>query len=208
MPNAEKTAQAAKAMTFEKAAAAFIAAHEAGWRNEKHRAQWNSTLKTYVFPIFGDVTVARVDQAMVMKALDAIWATKPETASRVRGRVEAVLDWASVRGLRTGENPARWRGHLQKALPRRSQVRRVVHQPAMAIDEVPGFMAKLRDREGTAVRALEFTVLCATRTSDTLHAKPVTRDAQTPPPLRSPGFPPPASPTRFASLPISPICVI
>ena len=109
--------EAARAITFDDCAAAYIKAHEAGWRNAKHRQQWANTLATYVTPIFGSVLVGHVDVAMVMKVLEPLWATKPETAGRVRGRVEAVLDWARARGFREGENPARWRGHLSNLLP-------------------------------------------------------------------------------------------
>jgi hypothetical protein len=119
---AEKAGLAAKAAhstTFKECAEAYIAAHEAGWRNDKHRAQWRSTLKDYAYPIIGAVPVADVDQAMVMKVLDPIWPTKTETASRLRGRIEKVLDWAKARGHRSGDNPAlrRWRGLLAVSDP-------------------------------------------------------------------------------------------
>jgi hypothetical protein len=122
--------EAARAMTFRQCATAYIEAHRAGWRNAKHAAQWTATLETYAGPVFGDAPVHLVDVALVMKALDPIWTAKPETASRIRGRIEAVLDWATVRGYRTGENPARWKGHLQKLLPSRAKVRRVKHHAA------------------------------------------------------------------------------
>ena len=112
---------AAKAMTFEACAERYIAAHKAGWRNPKHAAQWPATLGTYVYPVFGALPVQAIDVGLVMKAIEPIWATKPETASRVRGRIESVLDWATARGYRQGENPARWRGHLENLLPKKSQ---------------------------------------------------------------------------------------
>ena len=114
-------------MTFDHCRDAYIASHRAGWRNTKHAAQRSSTLASYVTPIFGRVAVQAIDTGLVMKALEPIWASKPETASRVRGRVESVLDWAKVRGYRDGENPARWRGHLDKLFPARGKVRKIEH---------------------------------------------------------------------------------
>jgi hypothetical protein len=107
-------------------------------------------LETYAYPHFGEIAVADVDTGMVLKALEPIWATKPETASRVRGRIEAVLDWSKARGYREGENPARWRGHLDKLLPARRKVRKVEHHAALPYVELPAFMADLRQREGMA----------------------------------------------------------
>jgi hypothetical protein len=106
-------------MTFKACAERMIATLESAWKSPKHRAQWKATLATYVLPVFGDFSVAAIDTDLVMKAVEPIWATKPETAGRVRGRIEAVLDWAKARGYREGENPARWRGHLDKLLPNR-----------------------------------------------------------------------------------------
>ncbi len=161
----------ARAMTFEACAEAYMAAHEAGWRNPKHRSQWAATLKTYVYPVFGDLPVQMVDVGLVMKAIEPIWTRKPETASRVRGRIEAVLDWAAARGYREGENPARWRGRLENLLPKRSKVRRVVHHAALAYPEIGDFMAKLRGQEGVAARALEFLILTAARTGEVIGAR-------------------------------------
>ena len=134
---AEERLAAATAMTFQECAERYIDAHRAGWRNHKHAAQWPSTLATYVYPVFGSLPVQGVDVGLVTKALEPIWRTKPETASRVRGRIESVLDWATVRGYRKGENPARWRGHLDKLLPTRAKVRKVEHPrgPALYRDE-------------------------------------------------------------------------
>jgi integrase len=157
----------AKVMTFRDCGAAFIASHEVGWRNAKHRQQWGNTLKSYVYPTIGDLPVAAIDTALAVKALEPIWLTKPETASRVRGRIEAILDWARVRGYRESEaNPARWRGHLDKLLPSKQEVRDVRHHAALPYTEVPAFMRELRKREGVAERALEFGILTAMRSSE------------------------------------------
>jgi integrase len=157
---------AAKAVTFKECAATYIASHRAGWRNPKHAAQWEATLKTYAEPVIGGLSVQAVDTALVLKVLEPIWTVKPETAGRVRGRMESILDWAKVRGYRAGENPARWRGHLDKLLPVRSKVRRVEHHAALPYAELPGFLASLREQEGIAARALEFAILTAARTGE------------------------------------------
>jgi integrase len=163
--------EAAKAMTFGQCAERYIAAHRAGWRNGKHRDQWSSTLAVYVNPIFGGLPVQAIDTALVMKALEAIWNDKPETASRVRGRIESILDWATARGDRQGENPARWRGHLDKLLPKKTRVRRVEHHAALPYPEIAAFMAELRHQEGVAARALEFAILTAARTGEVIGAR-------------------------------------
>jgi len=168
---AQKATEAARALTFEQCAERYIAAHEASWKNAKHRQQWANTLKAYAYPLFGKVPVADVSQGMVMQILEPLWAEKTETASRLRGRIEAVLDWATVRGLRRGDNPARWRGHLDKLLPKRSRARKVQHHPALPYAELPGFMAKLREAEGLAACALALCILTATRSSETLEAR-------------------------------------
>lgn len=156
----------AKAVTFDQCATAYIDAHRAGWRNVKHATQWANTLATYVGPVFGALPVAAIDTVLVMKALQPIWADKPETASRLRARIEAVLDWARVSGFRAGDNPARWRGHLNKLLPPIQKRLRVKHHPALPYGEIGDFLADLRAQEGTAARALEFTILTACRTSE------------------------------------------
>jgi integrase len=161
----------ASAMTFKDCAKRYIAAHRAGWRNSKHAGQWESTLDTYAYPIFGPLPVAAVDTAMVMKALEPIWTEKPETASRVRGRIEAVLDWATARQFRAGDNPARWRGHLDKLLPARAKFRAVQHHAALPYADLPGFMADLRDQQGTAARCLEFVILTGARTGEAIGAQ-------------------------------------
>ncbi len=162
---------AAKAMSFRACADRYIASHKAGWRNAKHAAQWTATLETYVYPSFGALPVQGVDVGLVMKAIEPIWATKPETAGRVRGRIEAILDWASARGYRQGENPARWRGHLENLLPKRSKVRRVEHHAALPYPEIAAFMSELRQQEGVAARALEFAILTAARTGEVIGAR-------------------------------------
>ena len=170
---AERQAQLlaeAKGRTFREVAEEYIARNEAGWRNAKHRQQWRNTLATYVYPTFGDLPVAAIDAGLVVQVLDPIWATKPETASRVRGRIEAVLDAATVRGYRQGPNPAQWKGNLAHILPARSKVRRVEHHAALPFDELPAFLAALGERPGMAARALEFVILTAARTGEALGA--------------------------------------
>jgi integrase len=162
---------AAKRMTFKACAEAYIAAHRAGWKNPIHAKQWPSTLEKYVYPVFGDLPVQLVDTALVTKAIEPIWTTKPETAGRVRGRIESVLDWATARGHRTGENPARWRGHLENLLPKRSKVRRVEHHAALPYADLGAFVAELRRQEGVGARALEFTILTAARTGEVIGAR-------------------------------------
>ncbi len=162
--------QTASAMTFKECAEAYIKSHSAGWRNAKHTAQWTSTLKTYVFPVFGSLPVQAVDTALVMKALDPIWQVKTETASRVRGRIEAILDWAKARNYREGENPARWKGHLDNLLPARSKVKKVKHHAALPYDEIGAFMNQLSERESVSARGLEFQILTAARTGEVMGA--------------------------------------
>ena len=176
----------AKAISFKQASASYIKANKAGWKNPKHAAQWESTLTTYadpifgslpvaaidtaLVPIFGSLPVAAIDTALVMKALEAIWSEKPETASRLRGRIESVLDWATARGYRTGENPARWRGHLDKMLPARAKVQAVQHHAALPYRDLPAFMSSLRSQAGIGALALEFAVLTAARTGEVIAA--------------------------------------
>lgn len=159
-------AQQAKALTFEAAARAYIDAKSAEWKNAKHVAQWSATLETYAYPTLGKLHVADIQQAHILTMLEPIWTTKTETASRVRGRVENVLDWARVRGYRTGENPARWRGHLDKLLPAPKKIAKVEHHPAVPVKQVAKFYAELRERDGTAARALEFLTLTAARSGE------------------------------------------
>jgi integrase len=168
---AAEAATAAKAMTFEDAARAYIKAHQAGWRSPKSLAAWTGTLGTFVYPTLGALPVQLVDVGLVMKAIEPIWATKPETASRVRGRIEAVLDWATTRGYRSGENPARWRGHLENLLPKKNKIRRVAHHAALPYAKLSDFMTELREQQGVAARALEFAILTAARTAEVIGAR-------------------------------------
>jgi integrase len=168
---AEERLAAATVMTFADCAERYIAAHRASWRNPKHAAQWPSTLQTYAYPVFGSLPVQAIDTALVTKTIEPIWHDKPETASRVRGRIEAVLDWAKVRGYRNGENPARWRGHLDKLLPARAKVRKVEHHAALPYGEMGDFVGALREQEGIGARALEFMILTAMRTGEVIGAR-------------------------------------
>ncbi len=168
---ARQRLDAAKAISFKQCAESYITAHGAGWRNEKHAGQWSATLSTYAYPVIGGLAVQAVDTGLVLKVLEPIWTVKPETASRLRGRVESVLDFAKVRGYREGENPARWRGHLDKLLPARSKVRQVEHHAALLHAELPAFLANLREQEGIAARALEFAILTAARTGEVIGAR-------------------------------------
>jgi integrase len=167
----EERVEQAKAMTFQQCAQAYIAAHEAGWRSATHREQWSMTLSAYVYPVIGVLPAQAVDTGLVLKVLEPLWTTKPETASRVRGRVESVLDYAKARGFRDGENPARWRGNLDHLLPRRGKVAMVAHHPALPYAEIGAFMADLRRREGTSARCLEFAILTAARSGEVIGAR-------------------------------------
>jgi integrase len=168
---AQTQAAAVQAITFQAVATAYMDANEAGWRNDKHRAQWRSTLETYAYPHMGKLPVGDVTTSHVMAAINPIWGTKPETASRLRGRIESVLDYARSREWRTGENPARWKGHIANMLPARGKTRRVKHHAALPWREVRSFMTTLRGRPAVAARALEFAVLTAARTSEVLGAQ-------------------------------------
>lgn len=164
-------AQAAQiaGITFKQVAEAHIAANEGSWRNAKHRQQWRNTLATYVYPVIGDLPVAAIGTAHVLQMVEPIWTEKPETANRVRGRIETLLDAAKARGYREGENPARWRGHIAQILPVRAKLSRG-HHKAMPYAELPAFMGALRARKAMAALALEFVILTATRTSEVLGA--------------------------------------
>jgi integrase len=160
-----------KAITFAEAAQAFFDQHEKKWRNTKHRAQFLSTLKAYAYPKIGRLAVADIDTGQVLKVIEPIWATKTETANRVRGRIEQVLDWCTVRGYRVGDNPARWRGHLLNVLPPRGAVQKVKHHAALPFSEIGEFMAALKKREGTTAAALRFTILTSARSGEVIGAK-------------------------------------
>lgn len=158
-------------LTFDEAARRLIEAKAPEWRNAKHREQWRSTLATYASPVLGRMPVDAIEQRHILDVLAPIWTIKTETASRVRARIEAVLGWATVSGYRTGDNPARWRHHLDKVLPKPTKVRKVKHHPAMPIDAMPTFMAALRGRSGIAARALEFAILTAARSGEVRGAR-------------------------------------
>src|SRR3954452_5380693 len=151
------------ALTFKAAAEALIESKRPGWRNAKHAAQWGSTLETYAYPLLGRLDVKGVDTQAVLAVLRPIWTEKPEPASRVRQRIEAVLDYAAAVGARTGDNPARWRGHLDHLLAKPSKVKRVEHHAALDWREAPAFMAELVRREGIAAKALAFAIMTAAR---------------------------------------------
>jgi integrase len=170
--HAQTRLDAAKAMTFQQCADRYIKDHRAGWRNGKHVEQWESSLRRFTFPVIGALPVAAIDTALVRKVLDPIWTTKPETASRVRGRIENILDWAKASGYRAGaENPARWKGHLDHLLAERTKVRMVEHYAAMPYNDLPGFLVELRQKKGIDARALEFTILTAARVSEAVGAR-------------------------------------
>jgi len=168
---AARALTAAKSITFKEAAEAYMTAKRDGWKNAKHAKQWDATLEAYVYPKIGNLPVAEIDTGLVLKCVEAIWKDRTETASRVRGRIEAILDWATVRKYRQGDNPARWRGHLQHVLLDKSKVAKVEHHAALPYRELPSFMAALREREGVAVRALEFAILTAARTGEVIGAR-------------------------------------
>lgn len=161
----------ARTVKFRECAEAYIKAHRAGWRSPVHAKQWPASLETYVYPILGSLAVAAIDLPLVLRVIEPIWSTKPETASRVRGRIEAILDWATVRGYRQGENPARWRGHLESLLPSKTKVRAVEHHAALPYSEIAAFMVELRRQEGTGARALELSILTAARTGEVIGAR-------------------------------------
>ena len=165
-----------KAKTFEECATAYIKANQAGWKNDKHIQQWENTLATYAFPIIGKLPVAAIDTNLVLKVLQQevskgestvqLWHGKTETASRLRGRIESILDWAAFRGYRQGENPSRWKGHLQHELPARSKVQKIEHHAALPYRDLAEFMTELRKRDGMSARALEFAILTAARSGE------------------------------------------
>jgi integrase len=170
---AERAAQAleaARALTFDEATRQYFDQHERKWRNAKHRQQFLNTLATYAFPKIGRLSVAAIDTGLVLKCLEPIWHEKTETANRVRSRIESVLDWATVRGYRHGDNPARWKGHLDNVLPARGQIQKINHHAALPYADLPAFMTALKQREGVAARALEFTILTAARTGEVIGA--------------------------------------
>ena len=176
-PIAEKRArkaaaqlEAARAITFQDAAETYINDHHAAWKNEKNRQQWRNTLATYAYPVIGKLPVAAIDTGLVMRVLQPVWHDKPETASRVRMRIERVLGWATVNGYRNGDNPARWRGHLDHLLPAQGKIAPVAHHAALPYADIPDFIVELHERDGLAAEALEFLILTAARTGEVLGA--------------------------------------
>jgi integrase len=174
---AKARVEAAKAITFKECAEKYIEANKAGWRNDKHKDQWASTFNetkrgSRRFPApteaINDLPVAAIDTGLVLQVLEPIWQKTTETASRVRGRIEAVLDWAKVRGYRAGDNPARWKGHLDQVLPARGAIAPVKHRKALPYSELPEFVRSLRAKSGTSARALEFSILTAARTGEVI----------------------------------------
>lgn len=168
---AEKDLKKVKGVTFKDCALAYIESHKAGWKNRKHESQWRNTLNTYAYPEIGNLAVQDIDVGLVMKVLEPIWYKKTETATRVRQRIENILDWAKVRNYRTGENPALWRGHLDKLLPKRTKVQKVQHFNAMPYSDVPEYFRNLRKTDTLAAKALAFTILTATRSNEARGAK-------------------------------------
>jgi len=167
---ARKAAQA-DTITFWDAAEAYIETHKSAWRNEKHADQWESTLRVYAKPVLGNRDVRGIEPGHVLRVIKPIWETKRETASRVRGRIESVLDWATANKYREGDNPARWKGNLAHSLPRRAKLATEKHFPALPYGEVAAFMADLRTQQGASARALEFAILTASRSKPVRLAK-------------------------------------
>ena len=179
---AKQSLAAARELTFSEASQQYFDQHEAKWRNARHRAQFISSLQQYAFPLIGTLSVRAIDTGLVLKVLEqkiaaarghsagTFWASRTTTAGRVRNRIEGVLDWATVRGYRSGDNPARWSGHLENVLPERNRIARIEHHPALPYAQLPGFLAELRRREGSAARGLEFAILTAARTGEVIGA--------------------------------------
>jgi integrase len=163
-------AAAAKRLTFEDAASKYAAQHDKRWNNASHRGQFLSSLRTYAFPVIGDLDVSAIDTTLVLKCIEPIWTTKTTTADRTRNRIEGVLDWATVRGHRKGDNPARWKGHLDQVLPARSDIARIKHHPALPYAELPKFMVELDRLDNVGALALKFTILTGARTNETIGA--------------------------------------
>lgn len=163
---AARSLEQAKRITFDQCAAAYITAHRSGWKNPKHAQQWENTLATYASPVIGPLPVESVNTDLIVKILSPIWLAKTETAGRVRGRIESILDWAAVKQYRGGDNPARWRGHLENLLAAPTKIAQVKNHPALPWREIPRFMAELRKREGMSARAAEFAILTACRSGE------------------------------------------
>jgi len=162
---------AAKSFSFRDCAEAFMAAKAPEWRNPIHARQWPQSLRDYAYPAIGDLPVAAIDTGLIMRVIEPLWQTKTETANRTRSRIEAVLDYARSQGYREGENPARWRGHIQHMLPRRSKVQAVEHFLALPYGQIQTFIVELRRQESVAARALEFLTLTAARAGEVIGAR-------------------------------------
>ena len=160
----------ASAVSFERAATFYVEAHEAAWRGAKHAAQWRTVMEAYTYPVIGALNVEAVRLPHVMQVLEPIWRTKTQTASRLRGRIESVLDWAAARGYRQGPNPAQWRGLLDKLLPAPARVAKPDHHAALPVSEIGAFMQLVREQPGVGARALEFPVLTSVRSGEALRA--------------------------------------
>ena len=161
----------AKLITFAQCADQYIASHEASWKAAKHARDWRGSLTKHAYPIIGNLPVSAIDLALTKKVLEPIWKTRTKTAVDVRGRIELVLNWAKIHGYRDGENPARWKGHLENVLPKPSKIAKVKHHAAMPYADVPAFMVALREKTVLGARALEWTVLSAVRSEETLGAE-------------------------------------
>ncbi len=176
----KKLTEEARALTFKQCAEVYVEAHKESWRNAKHAQQWENTLKTYAYPIIGDVLVRDIDDVFVTKVLEqknkafkdgkTLWQARTETASRLRGRIEKILDWATVKKYRQGENPARWQGHLKITMGAGSKAQGIKHQPALPYAQIGDFMVSLKEQDGIAPLSLMFTIMTAARTSETIGA--------------------------------------
>lgn len=169
--HADRLLEDAKAVTFKECATQYIESNKSGWKCKKHESQWTNTLTTYAYPYIGDIPVQKIDVGMVMQVIEPIWQEKTETASRVRQRIEKILDWAKVRQYRTGDNPAQWRGNIENLLPKRSKVQKVQHFKAMPYVDVPDYFKTLRKAKSLSAKALAFTILTATRNNEVRESK-------------------------------------
>ncbi|CFL24495.1 tyrosine-type recombinase/integrase [Burkholderia pseudomallei] len=170
--------QNTRSLSFRECARQYIETHRKSWKNEKHAAQWGSTIETYANPVIGNHMVAEIETDEIMRVLEPIWAEKTETATRLRGRIESILAWATVRGYRTGLNPARWKGHLDHLLPKPSSLRKTNHHSALPYAEAPAFMKTLQQQKGAAARALQLVILTANRTNEVIAARKSEFDLQ------------------------------
>lgn len=169
---ARRSAEHIDARTFRVAAEDYIEKHQAGWKNAKHAQQWRNTLETYAYPVIGRVDVRDIDTSMIVSVLHKIWIAKRETASRVRGRIESILDAEKALGRRDGENPARWRGHLDKLLPKQNKRKKVKHHPALPWGELPDFISQLEAKDARSARMLHLLILTCVRTQEVMLARP------------------------------------